>query len=70
MHCREVVERRVHIVTGKKPSHKDVDLLIDTGESETIFKSAIQKQGRGHVGLPAALLDPPVFVLVGLRRQT
>lgn len=47
--CRDVVERRIHIVTGKKPSSKDVDHLIDTGESEAIFKTAIQKQGRGHV---------------------
>ena len=47
--CREVVERRVHIVTGKKPAQKDVDHLIDTGESEAVFKTAIQKQGRGHV---------------------
>ncbi|KAL3143905.1 hypothetical protein ABBQ32_003720 [Trebouxia sp. C0010 RCD-2024] len=45
---REVVERRIHIVTGKKPSSQDVDRLIDTGESDAVFKTAIQKQGRGH----------------------
>ncbi|KAL0049027.1 hypothetical protein WJX82_004642 [Trebouxia sp. C0006] len=45
---RQVVERRAHIVTGRKPSREEVDHLIDTGESETIFKKAIQKQGRGH----------------------
>jgi len=44
-----VVERRAHIVTGRKPSREEVDHLIDTGESETIFKKAIMKQGRGHV---------------------
>lgn len=47
--CREVVERRIHIVTGKKPLSKEVDRLIDTGESEAVFKVAIQKEGRGHV---------------------
>ncbi|KAA6419602.1 MAG: syntaxin of plants [Trebouxia sp. A1-2] len=44
----QVVERRAHIVTGRKPSREEVDHLIDTGESESIFKKAILKQGRGH----------------------
>jgi len=47
--CRQVVERRAQIVTGRKPSRDEVDHLIDTGESESIFKKAIMKQGRGHV---------------------
>lgn len=44
---RQVVQRRVHIVTGKKPTPQEVDQLIDTGEAEGIFKKAIQKTGRG-----------------------
>ncbi len=47
--CREVVERRAHIVTGKKPTEAEIDNMIDTGESETIFQKAILEQGRGHV---------------------
>lgn len=47
--CREVVERRAHIVTGRKPTEAEVDNMIDTGESETIFQKAILEQGRGHV---------------------
>ena len=46
---REVVERRAHIVTGKKPTEAEIDNMIDTGESETIFQKAILEQGRGHV---------------------
>lgn len=49
--CREVVERRAHIVTGRKPTEAEVDNMIDTGESETIFQKAILEQGRGHVSL-------------------
>lgn len=52
---REVVERRAHIVTGRKPTEAEVDNMIDTGESETIFQKAILEQGRGHVSLPLAL---------------
>ena len=47
--CREVVERRAHIVTGRKPTEAEIDNMIDTGESETIFQKAILEQGRGHV---------------------
>ncbi|DBB18656.1 hypothetical protein WJX82_008162 [Trebouxia sp. C0006] len=46
---REVVERRAHIVTGRKPTEAEIDNMIDTGESETIFQKAILEQGRGHV---------------------
>ena len=55
---REVVERRAHIVTGKKPTEAEIDNMIDTGESETIFKKAILEQGRGHV----SLLNPCLHV--------
>ena len=53
--CREVVERRAHIVTGRKPTEAEVDNMIDTGESETIFQKAILEQGRGHVSSSKAL---------------
>lgn len=53
--CREVVERRAHIVTGRKPTEAEVDNMIDTGESETIFQKAILEQGRGHVSSSTAL---------------
>lgn len=56
-----MVERRIHIVTGKKPSSKDVDHLIDTGESEAIFKTAIQKQGRGHVSAFNSTFNSIIF---------
>ena len=47
--CREVVERRVYTVTGQKASADEVDRMIETGESESIFQKAILEQGRGHV---------------------
>lgn len=48
------------IVTGRQPSEQEVDHMIETGESETIFQKAIQEQGRGHVSpaCPAALYLP------------
>ena len=46
---REVVERRTFTVTGQHVSADEVDRLIETGESETIFAKAILEQGRGHV---------------------
>ena len=46
---REVVERRVYTVTGKAVSEDEVERMIETGESETIFQKAILEQGRGHV---------------------
>ena len=36
-------------MTGRKPTEAEVDNMIDTGESETIFQKAILEQGRGHV---------------------
>ena len=50
--CREVVERRVYTVTGQKASADEVDRMIETGESESIFQKAILEQGRGHVSFP------------------
>ena len=35
-------------VTGKMPAEEDVEQLIETGESETIFQKAILEQGRGQ----------------------
>ena len=46
---REVVERRVYTVTGTKASEAEIDRMIESGESETIFQKAILDQGRGHV---------------------
>ena len=55
-HCgREVVERRVYTVTGERASEAEVDRMIETGESETIFQKAILEQGRGHVRTPCLL---------------
>ena len=48
----EVVERRTYTVTGQKASPEEIDRLIETGESETIFAKAILEQGRGHVRGP------------------
>jgi len=53
--CREVVERRVYTVTGQKASADEVDRMIETGESESIFQKAILEQGRGHVRTPSHL---------------
>ncbi|KAH7278280.1 hypothetical protein KP509_38G033900 [Ceratopteris richardii] len=46
---REVVERRVFTVTGKKLDEETIDRLIETGHSEQIFHKAIQEQGRGQI---------------------
>lgn len=46
---REVVERRVFTVTGKKLDEETIDRLIETGDSEQIFHKAIQEQGRGQI---------------------
>lgn len=54
------MERRAYTVTGQKPSEQEVDRLIETGESESIFAKAILEQGRGHVStssLTAVCLD-------------
>lgn len=46
---REAVERRVFTVTGKRPTAADVDSMIESGESETVFQRAILEHGRGAV---------------------
>eukprot|EP00252_Welwitschia_mirabilis_P015225 TRINITY_DN3348_c0_g1_i1.p1 TRINITY_DN3348_c0_g1~~TRINITY_DN3348_c0_g1_i1.p1 ORF type:complete len:309 (+),score=81.75 TRINITY_DN3348_c0_g1_i1:338-1264(+) len=46
---REVVERRIFTVTGKRADEETIDQLIETGNSEQIFQKAIQEQGRGQV---------------------
>ena len=43
-------------MTGRKPTEAEVDNMIDTGESETIFQKAILEQGRGHVSFSTALV--------------
>ena len=59
--CREVVERRVYTVTGQRPGEEEVEQLIETGESETIFQKAILERGRGQVR------DPSVRCALGCR---
>lgn len=39
----------MYTVTGKQVSEDEVERMIETGESETIFQKAILEQGRGHV---------------------
>ncbi|KAI7836172.1 hypothetical protein COHA_009939 [Chlorella ohadii] len=46
---REVVERRVYTVTGQHADEEQIEKMIETGESETIFQKAILEQGRGYV---------------------
>ncbi|KAL8517573.1 hypothetical protein ACS0TY_015727 [Phlomoides rotata] len=46
---REVVERRVFTVTGARADEETIDKLIETGNSEQIFESAIREQGRGQI---------------------
>ncbi|CAJ2637349.1 unnamed protein product [Trifolium pratense] len=46
---RDVVERRVFTVTGKRADEETIDRLIETGDSEQIFQKAIQEQGRGQI---------------------
>lgn len=48
---REVVERRVHAVTGKKVGEEEIDRIIETGEGETVFQQALLNQGKGKVWL-------------------
>ncbi|CAM8884888.1 unnamed protein product [Rhodiola kirilowii] len=46
---REVVERRIFTVTGARADEETIDNLIETGDSEHIFKKAIEEQGRGQI---------------------
>lgn len=43
---REVVERRVYTVTGQHADEEQIEKMIETGESETIFQKAILEQVR------------------------
>ena len=43
------MQRRVVTVTGNRATEEEIDQMIDSGESETIFQKAIMEQGRGHV---------------------
>lgn len=36
-------------MTGKRPTAADVDAMIESGESETVFQRAILEHGRGAV---------------------
>ncbi|GAU27967.1 hypothetical protein TSUD_146850, partial [Trifolium subterraneum] len=53
---RDVVERRVFTVTGKRADEETIDRLIETGDSEQIFQKAIQEQGRGQIFMDIAVL--------------
>ncbi|KAG9445202.1 hypothetical protein H6P81_016542 [Aristolochia fimbriata] len=46
---REVIERRVFTVTGKRVDEETIDRLVETGDGEQIFQKAIQEQGRGQI---------------------
>lgn len=48
-------------MTGQKASAEEIDRLIETGESETIFAKAILEQGRGHVR-PSPLRSLPSVI--------
>lgn len=41
---REVVGRRLRVVTGQEVDEQQVDALIDNGQAETIFRTAQQQQ--------------------------
>ena len=41
---------RYKTITGMVPSDRELSSLIETGESESIFKKAILEHGRGQVG--------------------
>ncbi|KAF9593720.1 hypothetical protein IFM89_024724 [Coptis chinensis] len=44
---KETVKRRFFTITGESPDDKTVEILISTGESESLLQKAIQEQGRG-----------------------
>ncbi|CAM8927427.1 unnamed protein product [Rhodiola kirilowii] len=46
---RETVQRRYFTVTGENADEKTLDVLIESGESETFLQKAIREQGRGRV---------------------
>jgi hypothetical protein len=46
---RETVQRRYFTVTGTKLEGEELEAMIDSGESESIFRSALMDAGRAHV---------------------
>ena len=46
---KEIVERRYFAVTGQEANDAEVERLIETGESETMFQTALLEQGRGQI---------------------
>eukprot|EP00241_Pyramimonas_parkeae_P019325 CAMPEP_0114294110 /NCGR_PEP_ID=MMETSP0059-20121206/9950_1 /TAXON_ID=36894 /ORGANISM="Pyramimonas parkeae, Strain CCMP726" /LENGTH=335 /DNA_ID=CAMNT_0001415863 /DNA_START=69 /DNA_END=1076 /DNA_ORIENTATION=- len=46
---RDTVARRYFTVTGKKLEGEALEAMIDSGESEGIFRSALMDAGRAHV---------------------
>ena len=42
--------RRYFTINGKRAEEQDVDRMIETGESETLFQKGILEQDRGRVG--------------------
>jgi syntaxin 1B/2/3 len=46
---KEIVERRYYAVTGSVAPEEEIDRLIETGESETMFQTALLERGRGQI---------------------
>jgi len=46
---KEIVERRYFAVTGHEANDVEVERLIETGESERMFQTALLEQGRGQI---------------------
>ena len=46
---KEIVERRYFAVTGTEADEREVERLIETGESETMFQTALLEKGRGQI---------------------
>lgn len=47
--AQEIVARRYATVTGEEATDRQLEEMIETGESEQIFQRAILEQGRGAV---------------------
>lgn len=46
---KEIVERRYFAVTGTEAKEEEIDRLIETGESESMFQTALLERGRGQI---------------------
>ncbi|CAN6485797.1 unnamed protein product [Victoria cruziana] len=46
---KEAIERRYFTMTGERADEEVIERLISTGESEAMFRRAIQEQGRAQV---------------------